>query len=272
MLHYPLVEDCHPVAHGKGLVLVMGDVDRGDAEFALEVLELLPELVAQLGVQIGERLVEQQNLGLQHERPGDGDALLLPAGQLGHVFAQLVFGQVDPPGDIADEAVALGRLLLADAEAEGDVLPHAHAGEKRIVLEHHADLALVAREPGDSLPVDVDLAGGRLDEPRQGAQGGCLSAARGSKQREEFPRFHLEIKVGNGGEVAEGDFDVLETDHGEPVFCWRRSAGCSTGRGRGRHQLAGCGPPEVSSCIPVRSFQPTCPCFPARSSSRCPAA
>ena len=247
----------------------MGDVDRGDAELALEVLELLPQLVAQLGVQIGERLVEQQDLGLQHERPGDGDALLLPAGQLRHVLAQLVFGQVDPPGDIADEAVALGRLLLADAEAEGDVLPHAHAGEQGIVLEHHADLALVAREPGDGLAVDVDLAGGRLDEPRQGAQRGCLSAARGSKQREEFPRFHLEIKAGDGGEVAEGDFDVLETDHGTCLS--GGGAGVCTDRA-GLQPAAGRSPPEVSSCIPVRSFPPRRPCSPARSSSRCPAA
>jgi hypothetical protein len=37
----------------------------------------------QLGVEVGQRLVEQQDLRLQHQRAGDGDALLLAAGELG---------------------------------------------------------------------------------------------------------------------------------------------------------------------------------------------
>ena len=37
---------------------------------------------AQLGVEIGQRLVEQQDVGLDHERPRERHALLLPARQL----------------------------------------------------------------------------------------------------------------------------------------------------------------------------------------------
>ena len=40
-------------------------------------------LLAQLGVEVGERLVQQQHLGLADERPGQCEALLLAAGQLG---------------------------------------------------------------------------------------------------------------------------------------------------------------------------------------------
>ena len=77
LFHHALVEDRHPVAHGQRLVLVVGDVDRGDAELALQVLELLPQLVPELGVQVGQRFVQQQDLGLQDQCPGDGHALLL---------------------------------------------------------------------------------------------------------------------------------------------------------------------------------------------------
>src|SRR3546814_16007011 len=38
---------------------------------------------AQLGIERGERLVEQEQLRRHHQRAGDGDALALAAGELG---------------------------------------------------------------------------------------------------------------------------------------------------------------------------------------------
>ena len=60
----------------------MGDVDEGDAEFALHPLQLQPHPHPQLLVERRQRLVEQQ-----HPRLGDGGArqrhpLLLAAGEL----------------------------------------------------------------------------------------------------------------------------------------------------------------------------------------------
>ncbi|MNC87154.1 hypothetical protein D3C83_28560 [compost metagenome] len=57
----------------------MSDVDRGDAEFLLELADFRPHLHSDLGVEIGERLVEQQHLGVEHQRAGERHALLLPA-------------------------------------------------------------------------------------------------------------------------------------------------------------------------------------------------
>ena len=70
------------VRHDQRLALVVGDVDRGHAELALDAAELELHLLAQLAVERGQRLVEQQEVGLEHQRAGDRDALLLPAGQL----------------------------------------------------------------------------------------------------------------------------------------------------------------------------------------------
>ena len=47
----------------KRLVLVVGHVDRGDAHDLLEALEPGAGLFAQLGVEVGQRLVEQQHPG-----------------------------------------------------------------------------------------------------------------------------------------------------------------------------------------------------------------
>jgi hypothetical protein len=61
----------------------VGDVDRGDAELALEPLELVAQRLAQLGVQVGQRLVEQQQRRLDDQRAGQREALLLATGELG---------------------------------------------------------------------------------------------------------------------------------------------------------------------------------------------
>src|SRR3546814_16819359 len=63
------------------LLLIVGDVDRREAELLLQLADVLAHTPAQLGVEIGERLVAQQNRRLQHQRAGDRDALLLAAGE-----------------------------------------------------------------------------------------------------------------------------------------------------------------------------------------------
>ena len=67
------------------LDLVVRDVDRGDAQLALQALELEAQRLAQLGVQVGQRLVEQQQRRLDDERAGQGQPLLLTAGELGRL-------------------------------------------------------------------------------------------------------------------------------------------------------------------------------------------
>jgi hypothetical protein len=51
-------------------------------EASLEPAYLLADPAAQARVEVRERLVEEQDPRLQHERPGDGDALLLAAREL----------------------------------------------------------------------------------------------------------------------------------------------------------------------------------------------
>ena len=46
------------------------------------------ELGAELGVEIGERLVEQEDVDVAHQRPADSDALALAAGELRRAAAR----------------------------------------------------------------------------------------------------------------------------------------------------------------------------------------
>ena len=63
--------------------LIVGHVHRRDAEGLLQRLQFEAHLLAQLGVEVAERLVEQQHLRLGHQRPRQRDALLLAAAQIG---------------------------------------------------------------------------------------------------------------------------------------------------------------------------------------------
>ena len=82
LLDLALVHDHDGVAHGQGLLLVVGDIDKGDAHLLLDALELDLHILAQLQVQGAQRLVQQQHLGPVHQRPGNGHPLLLAAGEL----------------------------------------------------------------------------------------------------------------------------------------------------------------------------------------------
>ena len=48
----------------------------------MQPLDLDAQLVPQLGIEVGERLVEQEDGGIAHQRAADGDALALAAGEL----------------------------------------------------------------------------------------------------------------------------------------------------------------------------------------------
>ena len=65
-----------------GLDLVMGDIDHGGGELAVELGDLDAGIDPQRRVQIGQRLVEEEDAGLAHDGPADGDPLALAAGEL----------------------------------------------------------------------------------------------------------------------------------------------------------------------------------------------
>ena len=88
-----------PVGERHRLDLVVGDVDhRGRAEPLVQALDLVAQLVPELGVEVGQRLVEQEHGGVAHQRPADRDALALAARELvGPALEQLARSAAAPP-------------------------------------------------------------------------------------------------------------------------------------------------------------------------------
>ncbi len=210
----PAVHDADAVAELEGLLLVVGDEDRRDAQGLLDLLQALAQLRADLDVERAERLVEQQHPGPVRERPRERHALLLAARELALV-AVAEPAQADEVEQLFAPLAALGLLHAADAQAELDVARHRHVPEDRVVLEDEPHVALLRREVRDVAARDVDRPLVRQHEPRDHAQERALAAARGAEQHEELAGLDLEADAVHRGLVGVPLRDVLDGDrHG----------------------------------------------------------
>ena len=81
LLDLALRHDDDLVRHGQRFFLIVCDIDERDAQFIVHFFQFELHLFAHLKIERAERLVEQQDLRLVHQRAGDGDALLLADSQ-----------------------------------------------------------------------------------------------------------------------------------------------------------------------------------------------
>ena len=174
------------VGHRHRLDLVMGDVDHGGDEVAVQLAEFDPHVAAQGGVEVGQRLVEEEDLGVAHDGAADGDALALTAGQLAGFQGAACRSVAGSRRRLADLGFHLGLGQFLHAQREGDVFEDRQMRVKRVGLEHHRDAAIHRGEVGHIDAVDDDLARGGGFQPGDDAQKGGLAAARGADEDDEF--------------------------------------------------------------------------------------
>ena len=142
-------------------------------------------LAAQLLVERGERLVEQQHARPLDQRARERDALALAAGELMRLAPLEAF----EPHERQHLGNARGDLLLRQAvllQPEGDIARDGEMRKQRVALEHHVDRPPVRRHAGQILAVEQDAARVRRLEAGEHAQQRGLAAAGRPEQREEL--------------------------------------------------------------------------------------
>ena len=184
-----------PVGDGKGGAAL--------AEFFQRILHQPLAFV----VQRAGGFVQNQDGRIFQEHPGNGDALLLPAGQL---HAPLAHIGVVPVGQLPDKAVG-SRLLRGglhllpggSGQAVGDIFING-AGEHVHLLLHHADVLPQAAlgQLGDVLTVDQDASAAYVVKPGDQVAEGGLAATAGAYQRDLVARLHRFVDVGQHGPVV----------------------------------------------------------------------
>ena len=186
----------------------MGDEDRRLAQLPLQPPDLVLHVPPDQRVERGERLVEQQDLGIVGQGPGQPHPLLHAAAQLvGVGVAQAA--EADQLQHLAGPLEPAGLVLALHLQAEGDVVEEAAVGEQAEVLEDHAHLGApqlaeaLGAGRGDVLAVDEDLARRRLDQARQAADERRLARAREPHDDEQLAAGDRERDVPHGRHVAD---------------------------------------------------------------------
>jgi hypothetical protein len=189
-------EDQEALGEGPGLGAVVDDYERRPAGGAKGGRRVLEQARASFGVEAGEGLVEQQDVGLHRQRPGDVNAAALAArqGACGPV------AEVSGAHRVESGTGALITNRSRDAppgEGERDVVKRCSAGEVGC-LERDRDPA-VTLDPSFCGP---KRAGERVEQ-------GALARAVGAEQRDELAGAEFYGDVADDRPLAANDCEVL---------------------------------------------------------------
>ena len=207
LLDEAVAHDDDAVAQGHGLDLVVGDIDEGGVDLLAQLDDLSAHLVTQLGVEVGQRLVHQEDLRVPDDGTADGDTLALAAGQSLRLTVE-VLGDIEDLGGLTDLAVDLRLRGLLQLQGEGHVIINGHVGIQSVVLEDHGDVAVLRGHVVHELAVDVQLALGDLFQTCDHAQRRGLAAAGRADENDEFLIGDVEVELLHGDDALVGDLKV----------------------------------------------------------------
>ena len=192
LLHLAIAHDDDAVGQRHRLDLIMGDVKHRLAHPALQQGDFLAHAGAQLGVKVRQRLIQQKHRRIADQRPAKRDALHLPARQLTGLTIQQM-GDVQHLGGGVDPANDLVGRGAAHLEAKGHVGADRLVRIKRIVLEHHGDVAVLGFQRGHIAPADHQRAAADPFKSGDHAQRRRFAAARRPQQNDQLAGRDLKV-------------------------------------------------------------------------------
>jgi hypothetical protein len=249
-------QQCEAVAGAGRQAEVVGD-DEGAAARRREFPDQREHLDAVAQIEMGRGLVEQQDLGILGQRPGDQHELSLAAGQLENGSV----GEFGDPHPLhgALRALDVGRRLVAERTqvrrpAHQHDLTGAEGKGDLDVLGDHRQLPRqgASRQRLRASTAHADASGGRPQHPRGDAEESRLAGAVAAGEHEDLAREELEVDVAQNLATAELDGDPLEGEgcralprHAAKVREWCR---------RSSHRKSG--PPAIAVMAPTGSSRP----------------
>ncbi|MNF62453.1 hypothetical protein D3C84_441350 [compost metagenome] len=153
-------------------------------------------------IQVGKRLIEQQNVRLPRHGSAHCHTLALPSRQ----FFWLALQQFVQLKDLRCFQHALTQAALfslGQFETKADVVVDAHVRVQRIRLKHHADATLARLQVVDPSPVDQQVAAADRIQSGDQSQQSRLSAARRANEHHEFTRSDLQVDVAKNPRAAQ---------------------------------------------------------------------
>src|SRR5690606_36581938 len=182
-----IVHDGNAIGHAQGFLLIMGDVQGGYAGILAELTDVVADLIAQVGVEVGQRLVEQQASGSHDECSGQGYPLLLSSRKFSWITL-LQAGETHAGKRLSNAGFHLPPRHAPRLESETHVLFYGHVGPQGIALETQDSVARLRGQVGHILLAKVDAAFRRLEQSRNQAQQRAFAASARTQNEEQFTR------------------------------------------------------------------------------------
>ncbi len=156
-----MVDDADAVGELVGLLEVLRGEEDGHAEVLVEALHLLPDAGPADGVEPGGRLVEEQHVGVVHERGREVEAPA-HAPRVGRDAAVERVTEVDERPQLDQALLDLGAVEPVELPLQAEQFEPGLLRIERDILERDADPeADVFRLPGDVETRDLGLSAAR---------------------------------------------------------------------------------------------------------------
>ena len=212
-----MVQGNDALAEALGQRHLVGNHHHGDAH-AVDGLQQLHHLHAQLGVNVAGGLVRNDELRAMYQRAGQSNALLLTARNL---IRQPV-GLICQAHQAQNIGHPLFDLVLRDvgyAHGEGHIFIHAHGGNQAEILKNHAHAAaqighLAFFHDGKIQPIHQHPAAGGLLFPQDQLDKGGLACAGVAQHKHKVALADAQVHMLQRMVAAFVIFgDILEYDH-----------------------------------------------------------
>src|SRR5678816_417610 len=163
----------------------MGDEKVGQVHLFLQLLEEIDDLCLNRNIQRRDRLVADNKFRVHGQGARDTDALALPAAKLVWVTVVMILAETHLMEQFIN-AFALGSALgkFVNFQTFADDIADAHPRVQRSIGILKNDLHLppriaefTLRQGQQVFPLEVNLAAGRLNEPKNGSSQRRLAAA-----------------------------------------------------------------------------------------------
>src|SRR5450432_850182 len=230
LLDHALVHRHHTIGQFVCFALIVSHENRRVADLVVQLPQPRAQLPPDFRVERAERLVQQQHTWFDRQRTCQGYALALAAGQL----LRIALLQALELHQLQQLHAACAYLTLrraprkfAHAQAERDVVEHAHVFEQRVVLEHETDAPFLHAQVGGVDVAETDTAlVDRLQSRNRTQQRGFAGAGR-PEQREQFARRDLELDIAQGNDIAVVFAKIAYADFHIDLYLPRNAASSS---------------------------------------------
>ena len=210
LIHETVLHDDDAVSQRHGLGLVMGHVHKGGVNALAQLDDLSPHLITKLRVQIRQRLVHQEDLGITHHRAANGHPLPLASGKgLGLAFQ--VLGNVQDLSDLIHLLINHVLRDLLQLQGKPKIIPDCHMRIESVALENHRDVPVLRLHVINHLAVYQKLTARDILQSRDHPESGRFPAAGRTHQHYEFLVLDLYIHVMYSSHASA--IDLLQPPH-----------------------------------------------------------